>query len=136
MPVMPAGSGMVFVPQAPRMPPPMPSLGVAGPYEQERTLGVDAMVQTFNSAISVTNASIRLLARNPSRKVLCITNPSALLTIFLDFATGPATVNSFPLAPGGSIQIWSGGGQCVPKEEVYGLCSAAGPVLVNVLEFS
>lgn len=136
MPVFPHGMGVVIQPALPAMPPRMPVPGPAGPYEQEKARGDEAMVQTFNSAIAVGLASVRLLARNTARKGLTISNPSATLTIFLDFLNGPATTLSFPLFPLNSIQFFSGYVQYIPKEQIFAMASGAGPTAVQVLEFS
>lgn len=136
-PVFPVGTNVRVVPVAPRMPPPMPVPPPAGPYEQENALGPEAMAQTINSSFPVTNAaSVVILQRNTARKALIISNPSTTLTIFLDFADGPATALSMPLFPLGQIQFFSGERQQIIKERVFALASGAGPVLVQVTEFA
>ena len=137
MPIFPAGSGMIVVPQPMDMPPPMPRPAPAGPYEQDSSLGEEAMVETYNNAINVTNAlSVQLLQKNTARKGMVISNPSTTLTLFLSFTSRAATTRSFPLFPTGSVQFFSGIKQYIPKDEVWALASAAGPILVNALEFS
>lgn len=136
MPIMPAGSGYLVQPAPAPLSPRMPSPAPAGPYEQENAKGQEAMVQTYNNAVSVPNVSTQLLQRNTARKAMMFANPSQTLTVFLDFLMGPATIRSFPLFPLSTREFWSGYKEFIPKDEVWAIASAAGPVLVGVTEFS
>ncbi len=136
LPRFPAGSQMILVQQPPAPVPPMPMPRLAGPYEQDSSLGPEAMVQTQNVGYDIGLVSTKIAERNTARKAICITNPSGTLTIFLNFAAGQATNRMYPLLPGNSIQLWSGEKQYVPKDEIHAIASGAGPTVVNVTEFS
>lgn len=132
MPVAPAGSDIVFVPQPLPGPPRMPVPAPAGPYEQETSKGENAIVQTYCNTVAVGLLSVQLLPRNKARKGLIIVNPSATLTVFVDFNNGPASANSCAILPGNNLTI----DEFCPKEGIFAVASGAGPTAASVTEFS
>lgn len=135
-PIFPHGTGVTVVDQALPVPPPMPHPAPAGPYEQETSKGKYRMVQSFCDIVAVTSASIQILPGNEARKGLRIANPSATLTIFLNFNGQPATIRHSALFPLNTAEFWVGNEEYIPKDAIFAIASAAGPVSLSVTEFS
>lgn len=136
LPSVAAGSGIRIVETPLQVPPAWPTRTNNDPYGRDISAGEYEMRQTFCNVISVGAASVQLLQPNPSRKAVRIANPDTAISIFVDWNNGPATIRSTLIVPLGSIEMWVGYKEYIPKQGIFAIASAAGPVLVSVTEFS